>query len=47
MVFAQRTDRNVRASVNAGDLDTSLLGMSYLSRFTTIEISGNKLRLIP
>jgi len=34
--FANRTDRNLRASVNGGELDTSLLGMAYLNRFTTI-----------
>ena len=45
--FANRTDRNLRASVNGGELDTSLLGMSYLNRFTTIQISGNQMRLIP
>ncbi len=35
----------VRASVNEGDLDISLLGMSYLDRFARIEIRGNTLRL--
>jgi len=45
--FANRTDRNLRASVNGGELNTSLLGMSYLNRFTTIQISGNQMRLIP
>ncbi len=45
--FANRTDRNLRASVNGGELDTSLLGMAYLNRFTTIQISGNQMRLIP
>jgi aspartyl protease family protein len=38
-------DRNVRASVNNGDMPDSLLGMSYLSRFEKIEISGNTLVL--
>lgn len=37
--------RNVAARVNGGDLDISLLGMSYLSRFSKIEISGNTLIL--
>lgn len=35
----------VRASVNEGALDTSLLGMSYLQRFERIEIRGNRLLL--
>jgi len=38
-------DRDVAASVNGGDLDQSLLGMSYLQRFQEITISGNKLIL--
>jgi len=45
--FANRIDRNLAASVNGGELDTSLLGMSYLNRFSTIQISGNQMRLIP
>jgi len=35
----------VRAFVNEGELDTSLLGMSYLQRFDTISITGDKLVL--
>ncbi|WP_299191384.1 TIGR02281 family clan AA aspartic protease [uncultured Litoreibacter sp.] len=35
----------VRASVNEGDLETSLLGMSYLQRFGRIEIRGDTLLL--
>jgi len=38
-------DRDVRASVNDGDMDTSLLGMTYLERFGRIEIGGGKLTL--
>ncbi|WP_343079300.1 retropepsin-like aspartic protease family protein [Ostreiculturibacter nitratireducens] len=38
-------DRGVRASVNGGNLDTSLLGMSYLSRFAKMEITGTRLTL--
>ena len=33
--FGDFTDTDVRARVNAGALDTSLLGMSYLDRFST------------
>lgn len=40
-------ERNVRASVNGGELNFSLLGMSYLSRFDTLQIQGNRLTLIP
>ena len=37
------TYRNVRASVNEGELDTSLLGQSFLSRFEKIEISDGRM----
>ncbi len=40
------TDRNVTAWVNEGELDISLLGMSYLSRFDRIEIERNRLVLV-
>ena len=39
--------RNIRAFVNGGEMEGSLLGMAYLNRFSRIEISGNELRLIP
>jgi aspartyl protease family protein len=39
-------DRDVRAVVNGGDMNVSLLGMSYLSGFGRIEIEGGTLRLI-
>ena len=39
------TDPSIRASVNAGEMDTSLLGMSYLQRYSKIEISSGKLIL--
>ncbi|MBJ3761717.1 TIGR02281 family clan AA aspartic protease [Maribius pontilimi] len=39
------TERNVRASVNGGDMDGSLLGMSYLGRFGRIEIENDTLTL--
>jgi aspartyl protease family protein len=45
--LGERIDTNLRASVNQGALDTSLLGMTYLNRFQKIEIERNKLRLIP
>jgi aspartyl protease family protein len=38
-------DRNVGVSVNSGEMDTSLLGMSYLQRFERIEISDGRLVL--
>lgn len=38
-------DRDVALSVNQGDLDTSLLGMTYLQRYSRLEISGGKLVL--
>lgn len=44
--FAGSVDRNVGASVNQGELGISLLGMSYLGRFKSIEIRGNQMILI-
>ncbi len=38
-------DRNVRAQVNGGQMDKSLLGMSYLQRFDRLEISNGRLVL--
>ncbi len=38
-------DREVAASVNGGEMDGSLLGMSYLERFGRIEIAGDRLIL--
>ncbi|MCA0961081.1 TIGR02281 family clan AA aspartic protease [Salipiger bermudensis] len=38
-------DRNVRAYVNEGEMQTSLLGMSYLQRFDRLEISNGRLIL--
>jgi len=43
--FAGVEDHNVRATVNEGDLRLSLLGMSYLSRFSLIAIEGDRLIL--
>ena len=38
-------DRNVRAVVNGGELENSLLGMSYLNLFSTIEITQDRMTL--
>ncbi len=38
-------DRDVRASVNEGEMGQSLLGMSYLQRYEQITIAGSKLIL--
>lgn len=40
------TERNVAAAVNGGELDESLLGMSYLGRYSQITISSGKLILV-
>lgn len=39
------SDTRVRAVVNEGELDQSLLGMSYLQRYSSVEITGGKLVL--
>ncbi|WP_044043750.1 retropepsin-like aspartic protease family protein [Octadecabacter antarcticus] len=39
------SDTQVRASVNSGQMENSLLGMSYLSRFESIEIRRDVLIL--
>ena len=38
-------DTNVRAVVNDGAMEGSLLGMDYLQRFSSVEIGGGKLVL--
>ncbi len=38
-------DRDVRAQVNAGEMNVSLLGMEYLRRYDSIEIAGDRLIL--
>lgn len=43
--MGQTAQRNVRALVNEGELHVSLLGMTYLSRFSRIEIAGDRLRI--
>ncbi len=40
------TDRNVGAIVNGGDLHTPLLGMSYLDRFRSFQIQGDRMILV-
>ena len=40
------TDRNVRAVINGGELDTPLLGMSYLNRFQSFQIQGDRMILV-
>jgi len=39
------TDRGVRAVVNGTDMRDSLLGMSYLQRFSRVEIAGARMVL--
>ena len=43
--FGPFSDQSVTASVNGGDMQTSLLGMTYLRRFDTIQISDGKMIL--
>ena len=38
-------DFGLRAVVNEGEMDASLLGMSYLQRFSSVEITGGRLVL--
>ena len=38
-------DTRVRAWVNGGEMDGSLLGMDYLQRFSSVEFSGGRLVL--
>ncbi|KAJ55616.1 aspartyl protease [Actibacterium mucosum KCTC 23349] len=44
--IGELSDRNVRAWVNEGELNGSLLGMSYLDRFERVEITRDTMRLI-
>ncbi|MCP5087060.1 MAG: TIGR02281 family clan AA aspartic protease [Rhodobacteraceae bacterium] len=39
-------DTRVRASVNGGEMEESLLGMDYLSRFGEIRIKGDTMTLV-
>jgi aspartyl protease family protein len=45
IAFENVVDRRVRAWVNAGEMETSLLGMAYLQRFERIEIANDTLNL--
>ena len=43
--FGGFSDSGVAASVGGGELDVSLLGMSYLDRFASISIEGDRMTL--
>ena len=43
--LGQITDSQLPAVVNGGDMEDSLLGMTYLGRFARIEIAGDRLVL--
>jgi len=43
--LGQITDRDLRVSINEGEMDQSLLGMAYLRRFSKIEIADDTLIL--
>ena len=43
--FGGHADTGVRAQVGGGALDVSLLGMSYLDRFASIAIEGDRMTL--
>ena len=45
MALGPYVERNFRASVNEGDLRISLLGMEYLNRFASVQLTPNELRL--
>jgi len=47
IVIGQTEHINVRASVNGGDLHSSLLGMSYINRFSEFRIVKDLLYLTP
>ena len=46
VALGQIKDQFVPAIVNGGDMQNSLLGMSYLSRFSRLEISDNRLIMV-
>ena len=45
MRLAQFVDRNVPALVGGGEMQVSLLGMSYLSRFRKLSVEGRRMVL--
>ena len=45
VLLGTTVDRRVRAVVNGGELDQSLLGMGYLQRWGRIEIANNEMIL--
>ena len=45
MTLGPYSDRNVSASVNSGEMKYSLLGMSYLNLYSSIEISQKQMIL--
>lgn len=45
MALGPYMDRNISASVNSGEMKHSLLGMSYLNLFSSIEITQNQMVL--
>lgn len=47
LALAGHVARDVPATVSEGELDISLLGMSFLDRFSRIEIAGDEMRLVP
>lgn len=46
VVLGPHVDRHIRAVVNQGDMDGSLLGMTYLQRYSSLQINGNTMVLI-
>lgn len=45
LALGEIRDRNLRVSVNQGEMDQSLLGMTYLQRWSSIEIRNRALVL--
>ena len=45
VAMAKFLDMDVPARVNGGDLDISLLGMSYLDRFSSLRVEGDSMYL--
>ncbi len=46
VTLGEISDTGLRAVVNEGDIDASLLGMTYLNLFERIEIQGDRMLLI-